>query len=97
MENSKETIDVTSDVMKSFIELLRLNCQSVDLDEVGKGYLSYNFVAWPDIENVFDSVYLFRKMENCGEKCYEWVSSSGYQDEVYWAYKNVRDVKYFVE
>lgn len=97
LDRSRKTIDVTSDFMKSFVELTskkrHVNIDEVGLSEKASSYKAYNFLTFPDMRNVFEGFYLFNNMSKCGSKCSEEIASESYQDSVYQTYRKLKLVK----
>lgn len=95
INRNKETIDVSSDFIKSWVEENRTS-RDYEIDPAGlstkaQAYLAWNFLSLPYSNTTFETVFRFTDMSQCGQNCAAQISADAYNDSIYDLYKIIRD------
>jgi hypothetical protein len=94
INRNKETIDVSSDFIKSWVEENRTS-RDYEIDPAGlsakaQAYLAWNFLSLQYSSTTFETVFWFTDMSQCGQDCAAQISADAYNDSIYDLYKIMR-------
>jgi hypothetical protein len=97
INRTKETIDVSSDFIKSWVEENRTT-RDYEIDQAGmskkaKAYLAWNFLPTPFLGTTFETIFMFTDMSQCDQDCAAIISADAYNDSIYDIYKEIRAAK----
>jgi hypothetical protein len=94
INRNKETIDVSSDFIKSWVEENRTS-RDYEIDQAGlsgkaQAYLAWNFLSLPFPGTIYETVFGFTDMSQCGQDCAAKISAHAYNDSIYDLFKIIR-------